>query len=330
MEQILTTASIDWATVLADAVRVIEWSPRGRLLAIAANGSALVWSPQQITAPMTPDPRDAVWLGESTLAIVDPVVGLTAAGFSPDRPLPLSRASRVATRDGRTVVGGDGRVAVYGDLVADAAFDVIETGIGVTHACVHVGGTIFAIGGTGGLALVDVALNCVDARLELPGVIAISSSPGEGRLVASDLAGVVHVLELRDLHAGIELTGYCDPVRHLSLSPDGRTVVAAAADELTRWAIDGDGAVADEPTSVVAHAATITALESNPLGFLATGDEHGVVHLWSPLLTDHPVATLHLDSEITALGWNGSGTRLACGAASGELFVVDVVAGTLA
>jgi len=330
VDHLLTTATIDWTTVLPDAVRLLDWSPQGRLLAIAADGSALVEHPDRVTAPMTPDPCDAVWLGERALAVVDPLDGLVTAGFHRVRPLPFRGARRVETHGGRTVVAGDGRLAVFGHLGIDDTPEVIWTGIGVSHACAHVGGTMWVIGGTGGLALVDVALGCVDTRLKLPGIVALVPRGAAGRLVASDLAGVIHVLELRDLDNGTELTGYCDPVRHLSMSPDGRTVVAGADDELTLWTISEDGTVAGEPTCVVAHNATITALESSERGFLASGDEHGVVHIWSPLLTEYPVATLQLGTEITAIAWDSSGDRLACGAVSGELLVADIMAGALA
>jgi WD40 repeat protein len=329
-QPVLTTAVVDWSAVLPDAVRVCDWSPKGRLLAIAADGSALVGGPDQLTAPMTPDPRDAVWLGERALAVVDPVVGLVAAGMNCDQPLPFFGARRVETHGGRTVIAGDGRLAAFSHPAIDPVPEVIWTGIGVTHACVHVGGAIWALGGTDGLVLIDVSLGCVDTRLELSGVLAIAARGAAGRLVASDLAGVVHVLELSDLENGTELTGYCDPVRLLTISPDGRRVIVAADDELTHWAIGDDGVVADEPTSVIAHDVTITALESSDCGFLATGDESGVVHVWSPLLAEHPVAQLQLDGEVTALAWSRDGTRLAMGSVSGELVVAEVRIGALA
>jgi len=328
--RVLTTAAIDWATELPDAIRVLDWSPQGRLLAIAANGSALVGCIDRVTAPMTPDPRDAVWLGERALAVVDPVVGVVTAGFDHDQPLPFWGARRIGTHGGRTVIAGDGRLAAIGHPALDVVPEVIWTGVGVTHACVHIGGSMWAVGGTGGLAVVDVALGCLDTRLELPGVVAVAARGSVGRLAATDLAGSIHVLELSNLHDGVELTGYCDPVRLLSMSPNGRSIVAAADDELTTWDIGDDGIVADEPTAVVAHDATITALGASECGFLSTGDEDGVAHIWSPLLAAQPVATVRLDSEITALAWSRDGNRLALGAVSGELVVADVRAGLVA
>ena len=330
LDHVLTTAAVDMTTMLPDAVRVLDWSRQGRLLAIAANGSALVGSPECLTAPMTPDPRDAVWLGEQALAVVDPIVGLITPGFNRDRPTPFCGACRVGTHGGRTVVAGNGRLAVLGHPGISTRPEVIQTGIGVTHACVHVGGTIWAVGGTGGLALIDVALGCVDTRLELPAVVAIVSRGSAGRLVASDLSGAIHVLELSDLHHGTELTGYYDPVRHLSMAHSGNSVIAAADDEITRWDIADDGLVADEPTSVIAHSAMITGLKLSAERFLATGDEDGVVHIWSPLLAAYPVATLRLDSEVTAIAWSHDGSRLAIGSVLGQLVVADIRAGELA
>ena len=330
LNRVLTTADVDMTTMLPDAVRILDWSRQGRLLAIAANGSALVGSPGCLTAPVTPDPRDAVWLGERELAVVDPVVGLITAGLTRDRPTPFCGARRIGTYGGQMVVAGDGRLGVFGCTEIDPAPEVIQTGIGVTYACIHVGGTIWAVGGTGGLSLIDVALGCIDTRLEIPAVVAIVSRGVAGRLVASDLSGAIHVLELSDIHHGTELTGYCDPVRHLSMAHSGNLVVAAADDEITRWDIADDGLVADEPTSVIAHSAIITALELSAEGFLATGDVEGVVHIWSPLLVACPVATLRLESEVTAIAWSHDGSRLAIGSVSGQLVVADVKAGELA
>jgi hypothetical protein len=152
VDHLLTTVTIDWTTVLPDAVRLLDWSPQGRLLAIAANGSALVEDPDRVTAPMTPDPCDAVWLGECALAVVGPLDGLVTAGFDRVRPLPFRGARRVETHGGRTVVAGDGRLAVFGHLGIDDTPEIIWTGIGVSHACAHVGGTMWVLGGTGGLA----------------------------------------------------------------------------------------------------------------------------------------------------------------------------------
>ncbi|MFK7919368.1 MAG: WD40 repeat domain-containing protein [Ilumatobacter sp.] len=330
LDHVLTTAAIEWGAELPDSVRLLDWSPQGRLVAIAADGSALVEDAHRVTAPLTPDPRDAVWLGERSLAVVDPLAGLVMVGEVPTRALPFRGAHRIGTHGGRTVVAGDGRVAVFGHPASNAEPEVIWTGLGITHACEHVGGTIWAIGGTGGLALVDIGLGCVDQRVELPAVVRIAAHGDAGRLAASDLAGVIHVFELSDLENGIELAGYYDPVRHLALSPDAQTVVAASDDEVTRWAIDEHGTVADSPTCAVAHDTAITALESSDQGFLATGDADGVVQIWSPLLTDHPVATLQLGSEVTALAWDSARSRLACGVLSGALVIVDVVAGAVA
>lgn len=330
LEPILTSVVVDWSTALPDAVRVCNWSPHGRLLAIAADGSALVGGPDRVTAPMTPDPRDATWLGERALAVVDPVVGLVTAGLSSRQPLPFWGARRVGTHGGKTVIAGDGRVAALGHPASGLVPEVIWTGVGVTHACVHVVDDVWALGGTDGLAMIDVARGAVDARIELSGVISVDACGTVGRLVASDLAGAIHVLELDNLEDGTELTGYCDPVRLLAIARDGRTVIAAADDELTFWAVGDDGSVADAPNAIVAHDATITALESSESGFLATGDEAGLVNVWSPLLTEHPVAHLRLDGEVTALAWSRDGTQLAVGTVSGGLAVADVRAGALA
>jgi WD40 repeat protein len=326
----VTTVVEQWRARLGDGCRALAWSPHGRLLVVGADGRSMVDQPGQVTAPMSPDPLHAAWLGERRVAVVDAVTGVVFAGSGSVDTQFVQGARLVDSAGGRTVVAGCNGVAVFGHPDSGTRPDIVTTGLGHSHSLVHVGGALWAVGGTTGVALVDAALGCTDLRIELEGVAALAFAPAGERLAATDLAGSLHVLDLRWPERGLELDGYPDPVRHIGISTTGDVVVAAADDELTWWWLNDEGAPGDDPDRGVGHETTITALSMSVDRLVATGDASGLVRIWSPQLTDYPVASAELDSEVVCLRWAGDGRRLALGAMSGEVAVVEVTPGLLA
>jgi hypothetical protein len=279
-----------------------------------------------VTAPLVHDPVAAAWLGERRVGVVESGTGLVVGGSGTIRCLRVPGAARVGTSGGRTVVGGDGVIAVFGHPDLDVDPTTIETGTGPTTGLFHIHGALWAIGGADGLAIVDVALGCVDTRLDINGVQAVVCND---RIVATaDLSGAVHVVALREPDHGIELNGYLDPVRHLALTTD--RIVVAADDELTSWTVDHAGHTADEPICAVGHDQAITALAARADGMLASGDASGVVRFWSPALVDHPVGDAALDGEVVAIEWARHGGLVACGTVTGQVAVFTVERGSLA
>jgi WD40 repeat protein len=329
-DPLVTVVVEQWRTRLADTCRTLAWSPHGRLLVVGADGRSLVDEPGHVTAPMSPDPVHAAWLGERRVAVVDAVTGVVFAGSGNVDTQFVQGARLVDSAGGRTVVAGFDGLSVFGHPDAGARPDVVATGLGHSHSLVHTAGALWAVGGTGGVALVDAALGCTDLRIELEGVAALAFAPAGERLVATDLAGSLHVLDLRWPERGIELDGYPDPVRHIGVSASGDVLVAAADDELTWWWLDDAGEPGDEPDRGIGHETTITALSMSTDRLVATGDASGQVQVWSPQLTDYPVASVTLDSEVVALRWSLDGGRLALAAMSGEVAVVEVKPGLLA
>jgi WD40 repeat protein len=279
---------------------------------------------------MSPDPLHATRLGERRVAVVDAITGVAFAGSGNVDTHVVAGARRVGSAGGRTVVAGSNTLSVFGHPDSAARPDVVTTGVGHSHSLVHTAGALWAVGGSTGLALVDASLGCVDVRIELDGVAAMDFAPAVGRLIAADLAGVIHLLNLRRPECGIELDGYPDPVRRVALSSAGDLVVAPADDELTWWWLDDSGQPGDEPDRGVGHDAPITALSMSADRLVASGDASGLVRIWSPQLTDYPVASASLDSEIVELCWSPDGRRLATAAMSGEVAVLEITPGLLA
>lgn len=327
---VVTVVAEQWRTRLGAGCRSIAWSPRGRLLVVGADGRALVDEPGQVTRPMSPDPVHATWLGERRVAIVDAVTGVVFAGSGNTNTQFIEHARLADSAGGRTVVAGLDSLAVFGHPDSGARPDVVATGVGQSHSLAHIAGALWAVGGTRGLALVDVALCTTDVRIDLEGVAALAYAPAGERLVAADIGGSLHVLELRRPDRGIELDGYPDAVRHIGISRSGDVVVAAADDELTWWRFGEAGQSSDEPERGVAHTTAITALSMSIDRLVATGDASGSVRIWSPRLTDYPVASTSLDSEVVGLRWSPDGRRLALAAMSGDVAIVDVTPGQLA
>jgi len=332
---LLTELRVTDRHLLDDAVRALAWSSTDRLLALGADGRARVGDSDRLTAPIGPDPISCAWVTVDRVAVVDGLSGVIIAGggavdVAPSATAvdisPASASGDAVPQEHCAVVTGTAGVSVVrANSRSDAPKMLIDTGPVRTAA--HLGGTIWLVGGGTGLAVVDIALGCIDQRIELPGIVALAAAPRSGVVAAADCTGAIHVLEVARLDEGTTLTGYPDPVRHLGIDPDGRFVVAGADDELTWWAIDGHGAVATEPDCSIGHDSPITACEVAPSGLVATGDHDGLVRLWNPRLRDLPVSAHHVDGEITALQWSTWGDRLACGTVTGEVVVVDIVAG---
>jgi hypothetical protein len=328
-DSLLTAVTRCWTGHLDDAVRVAAWSPNGRLLALGADGRALI-DGEHRTAPMGPDPLDAVWLGERRVAVIDNVLGAIFAGSGDVEVRPVAGARCIGTHDGRTMVAGNGHVGLFGHPDLAPHPELVPLGIGQAAELLHLFGAIWVVGGTFGVNIVDTRLACIDGMLDFDGVVALAGAAQVDRFAVADLGGSIHVVRLRHLDQGIELTGYTDPVRLLALSDDARVLVAAADDELTVWQTDDEGDFPAEPLTAIAHEDRITALSMGSGGIVATGDASGLVRFWSPRLPDYPVAGADMDAEVTVLEWNADATRIACGTVDGGLALFDVEIGRLA
>ncbi|MEM9517091.1 MAG: hypothetical protein AAGA42_19750 [Actinomycetota bacterium] len=329
-DQLLTRVDERWRTQFGEGCRAMAWSPRGRLFVIGADGRSLVDLPGQVTAPMAPDPIAAAWLGERRVAVVDAVAGavFSGAGNIDSRVVPGARC--VGAAGGRTVVAGADVVAVFAEPDAVAPPEMVSTPIGQSHVLAHTVGAQWVVGGTRGLALVDAALGCVDLSIELDGVRAVAYAAGAEQLVAADLAGSLHVIDVGTPEEGIELDGYPDPVQHMAVTVAGDLIVAAADDELTWWRLDEHGHPGDTPARALGHDAPITAVAMSVDDLVVSGDAEGMVRFWSAQMPDYPVTSLSFGAEIVDAQWAPDGRQLAVAAMNGEVGVFGVTPGALA
>ncbi|MEM9134839.1 MAG: hypothetical protein AAF962_21630 [Actinomycetota bacterium] len=326
---VLTTVAERWRTRVGSGGRCLAWSPQCRLLVVGADGRALVDQPGQLTPPLAPDPVAATWMGERQLLVVDTVLGAVFAGSGAvgEQAIPGARCAGHA--QSLTVVAGVEVMAVFGRRPDRMTADLVPTGVGCGHALAHVGGHDWVVGGTTGVALVDVMRGRVEASVEAEGVRTLAWAGAAERLVFADLGGSLHVLDRFDLDARVELQALPEPVRHLALAADGDLLVVAAEGSFAWWWLDGSGLPLDEPDWAADHGAAVTALAMSSDRLVASGDAAGTVRLWSPRLTDHPVAELSLDTEIVDAAWSRCGRHLAVAAMSGEVAVVEVTPGQL-
>ncbi|MEM9038692.1 MAG: hypothetical protein AAGD33_02225 [Actinomycetota bacterium] len=329
--------------LLTDAVRSVAWSGADRLIALGADGRARIDSAAELTAPIGPDPIGCCWVAVDRVAVVDGAIGVVLAGGGSVDVVPVDGALGVSPMalvpdhgggDGGSTrerycaaFGSAGLTVIHPDQDSRRRPTTIQTG--PIRLARHAGGAIWLTGGADGLSVVDVALACVDQRVELPGVVSLAVAQRVGRVVAADSRGVVHVLELSDLADGYGVDGYPDAVRLVDIAPDGELFAACTDDEVTWWTVSETGEVADQPQCSVGHDAPITSCAIGSRGFLATGDHQGVVRLWSSRLRDLPVGVLQLEGEITVLSWSPTGDRLAVGSTAGEVVVAELEAGEM-
>lgn len=314
-----------WTSQTSDAVRCLAWSPGGRLLVVAADGTARVDESPSTTRPACGDPIAACWSASDRVAVADAAGYVVRVGGGRVALTDVPGVISVAERGGFVVAAGGSAVHVIDDADPDGAVVRIEAGVGRLRACRPVTAALWAVVGATGLALVDVRFAIVDDRVPVEGLFSLAVDPAGRYVAAGDVGGSAHLFRLDDTDGGEELAGYRDPVRHLAFTVGADHLVAAADDELTWWRIE-NGTAADGPVCAVGHDAAVTALAAHG-PYVASGDAIGRLRLWSGALPDHPLADARLHGEVTVLSWSDDGRRLAAGTAAGQVATFDVAPG---
>lgn len=328
-------------SVRGASVRTLAWWG-GQVVAGSTDGMVSVWSPHGGGA------ADRVWMLDDAVTAVVVASGVVVAGTASGHGHRLRPGG-----DTEVVTAGDGPVVaatVAGGVAVLAAGSAthfvspaggtaaIASPVGMVRSVAPVnprqqwrGAPIgVVIGGIGGVGWVDAFEPARRDHIDLPTVEAVASSPSGHTLAAGDLTGSLHVCGHR-CDNGVELSGYPDGLRHVAWLGSGSAVVVASDDELTVWAVDSDGDPADEPLSLVAHRAAITAVAATwGADAVATADADGTVLLWKPLSVDLPVARCTVPSAVVTMAWDDEGRRLAIGGAHGDVTVVDVTLGAIA
>lgn len=313
---LLTHAELQWRHDLGDAIRAVRWSPGGRLLALAAGGRVLVDHPSQITRPICGNPRDATWWNDHRLVVRDDRSAFVVGGGV--TTVPVGDIVAASVRGPNLVVATDEQLVVWHER-CDVPATIAHPTCGRIRALAPLTASLWAVVGAAGAVLVDIRLDTVDGRVDLPGAVSVRPDP-RGRIVAvGELAGSVTLWTVGRDDSTQRLDGYPDRVRHLAWGGRAQFLVAAADDELTWWPVDEIGRALDEPARGVGHDSPITALAVGTHSLTCSGDATGRLCLWAPGVTEEPVWTAGLGGEISALAWSPLGDRICAGTVDGDV-----------
>lgn len=327
---LVTTVEQRWSGVLPEAVCSVAWSGTGRMVAVAADGSTMVDDPAHVTTATCADPIVATWVADERVAIADHAGLVVFAGSGRVATTIVPGVRAIASRRGVTVAGAGTALWVdRGNDLADGP--IIEVGSGLIRSVVSLSSALWAVAAGEGLALVDVSLNVVDTRVELPGIVAVAVDADATVIVAGDVGGSLHLLPVGREGEAQELVGYPDAVRLIGLAGAGDhvSVIAVADDELTWWPLDDRQRAPERPSAVVAQDAPITALACDP-HLVASGDADGAVRVWSTRVPDIALADARADGEVTALAWSPTGRTLVAGTVNGQVLALAITPGSVA
>lgn len=330
----LSTLTPVWQTTLPDAVRVLQWSALGLVTGavdgsvsvhhvdpiIGANQTVIASAKGIVTCLTAFD--SSIAAGDTSGAITSVVNGGWPAVSQPGPP--VMACLHVGTRI----------VAIAGEQLIDAAGStlVATTPAGQLRTLVPSGvtPTDLLVGGTNGLAWIDLDARSVRQHLSLPPVMACAVDPTGHLVAAGDLSGSLHLVHHEDAE-GTELTGYPDRVNLIAWTASGTWVAAAAADEITAWRSGSSSDGNDEPQLLQGHDDTLTALVAHHThDLLASGDAGGTIALWAPGVADRPICVNHVDGAVLAMTWDPDHQRLAVSTSAGHVVVADLTIGALA
>lgn len=224
----------------------------------------------------------------------------------------------LAAGRGRTVsvVSGDGVVRNRVELPSTTAALAFEK-TGRRVAAAHVGGVSLIWAGNP-----DGKVKTLTWKGAHTGVI---FSP-DGKFVVSTMQeNALHGWRLQD-GQHFRMSGYPAKIRQMQFTPDGKWLATAGAMELVLWpfqAADGpmgkSGAVAGD------LGAPVSAVACHPkAAFIAAGGADGEIALIPCPSGRAYLVEAPRESRITALAWSPDGGRLAFGAESGRVGVVDL------
>ena len=157
--------------------------------------------------------------------------------------------------------------------------------------------------------------------------IDVTWSP-DGRFVVSTMQeNALHGWRLQPDRGHMRMSGYPGKVRSLSWSSDGKWLATSGAEAAIVWPFDSkEGPTGKAPRECGVRPARVSRVAFHPKALvLAIGYEDGCILLVrftdaSELLVRHAVK----GSAISALAWDGRGTRLAFGCADGQAGILTL------
>jgi WD40 repeat protein len=164
--------------------------------------------------------------------------------------------------------------------------------------------------------------------LHFPGTssfVSLGWSPDARFLCAGTQDASVHLWQLPFQEGReMEMQGFPMKVKHLDWKRDGSELATASSNVILVWDSTGPGPAGKKPLQLAMHSNIITALKyglQDP-NFLASGDEAGLLLLWSPQSTTNAATLAKLDGEISALEWSSRARCLAAGSGEGEVSLI--------
>jgi YD repeat-containing protein len=330
----LSTLAPQWRTTLPDAARVVQWSASG-LVTGSVDGSVA----RHIVDPAVGHNRTVIATTSGAVTCLTASSSVVAAGDTCGVITVMTDGSEpTMSPHGPPVMAcvhvDEAVVGIAGDRLIDATGStlVATTPAGRLRTLTPSGvtSTDLLVGGTDGLAWIDLASRRVRQHLTLSAVMACAVDPTGCLAAAGDLSGSLHLVHHEDAE-GTELTGYPDRVNLIAWTASGKWVAAAAADEITLWGSDSTTDTADEPLLLQGHEQSVTAMVAHPThDLLVSGDADGVIALWSPGIADRPICINRTDGAVLAMQWDRDHQRLAITTSTGHVMVTVLALGALA
>ena len=124
--------------------------------------------------------------------------------------------------------------------------------------------------------------------------------------------------------AEMGMSGFQMKVKHMSWKSDGSALATASGQLLLIWDTQGRGPAGKKPIELDFHEGIVTALKYSPHDpdYLVSGDEEGLVVLWSPQKTKYGYPLAQLSGEVSALEWSSSVRCMAVASGSGEIILI--------
>lgn len=320
LNTITEAAAEDW-------VHAVAFSPRGdQVAAAAADGSITVLDldgrlrvsarheQAAVSVAFSADGRLASGGQDGRVAIDGRLIGVSSGWVQ-----------TLAWRpDGALLAVGHGRhVSTLGN---DGAPLATSAELPATVSCLgwHPRGVQLAAGSYGGVQLLRGNGLARDGLLAWKGsVLELAIAPDGRRLAHGNQDASVHFWNLRK-RSELEMWGYQTKVRQLSWRHDSRVLATGGGNEVTLWDFAGRGPAGSRPLVLAGHTDRVAWLAFAPRSKrLASVAGDGLALLWLPGETTQPLAALELDGPLTCGALSPDGRRLAIGAATGQIVVVE-------
>ena len=188
----------------------------------------------------------------------------------------------------------------------------------------HIDGNTLAVGAYGGVQLYSLPQKKVYASLPWKNSILSLTISRDKRYVCSGTQdSQVHIWPLPyNPENDLGMTGFPNKVKHLSWHYKQPILATNCAVDVLLWDFGGKGPSGKTPDILKGHTANVTSLAFQRNGnYLVSGDESGLVCIWSLMEGLRPIDKIKLRGEITSLLWIND-EKIAAGTGEGTLNLI--------